>query len=95
MIDKETYNKYTIWQKIVLSVKTLSLERAFFAGIYVMLGLLFLFMSLLYLLANKTVETPKYNTDINILCYYPYRTIYKWSHFCRFTKRKSRWEFFS
>lgn len=66
MIDKETYNKYTIWQKIVLSVKTLSLERAFFAGIYVMLGLLFLFMSLLYLLANKTVETPKYNTDINI-----------------------------
>lgn len=66
MIDKETYKKYTSWRKLKISIKTLSMERAFFTGLYTSLGFLFLFILAIYVLANKTVTTPKYNTSINI-----------------------------
>ncbi len=66
MIDKETYRKYTTWQKLKLSVKTLSVERSFFAGTYASLSAIFLVILVIYVLSLKTVSVPKYNSDISI-----------------------------
>ncbi len=66
MIDKETYRRYSSWQKLKLSIRTLSVERAFFAGTYLSLSTMFLVVLGIYILSSKTVEVPKYSGDINI-----------------------------
>lgn len=66
MIDKETYKRYSSWQKLKLSIRTLSVERAFFAGTYASLSAIFLLILAIYILGTKTVSEPKYNSEINI-----------------------------
>jgi len=66
MIDKETYKSLGIFKKISLSIRTLNMERAFFAGTYFSLGMVFLLISVIFLLSNKTVVSPKYGTTVNL-----------------------------
>lgn len=66
MIESKNFKQKSFYNKLKTSLLTLPIEKAFYLGLVVLLGLISLFLIIFLILKQKTVKVPTYNTTLSI-----------------------------